>query len=89
MLNSNVKDKQLLQESSLKKLAVLKNRIVEVEQKILLADKSIQYFVDGISSSYVQAINCLNEELVSFRKHDGSWVIRFSQGIYWNTECAS
>ena len=73
------REKKTVEEGYSQKLTLLKCRIVEVEQKTELADKSVQYFMDGISSSYRQAITFLNSELISMQKTDPSCVIRFNK----------
>jgi hypothetical protein len=45
----------------------LKEKIVEVEQKIALVDQSSDYFTKSLSNSYLQAINLLNSELMNLQ----------------------
>lgn len=73
------REKKAIEETYNHKLAILKSRIIEVEQKIQLTDKSVAYFMEGISSSYQQAINLLNNEMYSFQKPDDSQFIRFRE----------
>ena len=65
-----------ISEANIEKLNILKSKILEVEQKIQLVEKSSQYFMNGISASYLQAIGLLQNELMTIHKKDDRWIIR-------------
>jgi len=50
------------------KINALKAKILEVEKKIELVDKSTLFFMNGVSASYHQAIGVLNSELAVFQQ---------------------
>ena len=64
------RQKKQISENNIEKLNILKSKILEVEQKIQLVEKSSQYFMNGISASYLQAIGLLQTELMSINKKD-------------------
>ncbi len=53
----------------------LKEKIIEIEQKVELIDRSHEYFSKSLSSSYIQAINVLNNELIHLQKNELSEII--------------
>ena len=52
-----------------------KVKIIEVEQKIAMVDESYDHFTKSLSTSYVQAINLLNAELMNLQAGQASNLI--------------
>lgn len=69
-------DLDQLQSGYAAKIGALRARILEVEQKIQLVDQSTQFFANGISASYQQAIGVLSRELVGFLNVGEGAIIR-------------